>query len=84
MWYSVLRCEHTIPNIETVRAGSIYRVQRYTDEIVLCTPVEGMSAQKAGPFKISAAKARQVFTRPTQSFSDAVEESIMQCEANYC
>ena len=87
MWYSVLRSEMAVPNkdgIKTVRAGSIYAVKKYTETEILCIPAEGISALDAGRVVISAAKARTFFTKPTRSLSDAFEESIMQCEANYC
>ena len=85
MWYAVLRRELPVPlTTKRIRAGSIYHVRKYNDQYVLCTPVEGESAKVFGDIKVPTTEARTIFTRPTRDFNDAVEESFMQCEANYC
>ena len=83
MWYTVLRTELQWAGV-LIRAGSIYQAKKYTENVILFIPCEGQSAKLAGRFKLPAAQARVMFTKPTKEFSDAVEESIMQCEANYC
>ena len=85
MWYAVLRRELPIPlTTKKIRAGSIYHVRKYNDQLILCSPVGGESAKQFGDIKIPTNDARTFFTRPTNDFNDAVEESFMQCEANYC
>ena len=83
MWYSVLRTEMSVAS-NVIKAGSIYEVKKYNDKLILCIPTEGESAKRAGQFKTTIKEARTIFTRPTRDFNDAVEESFMQCEANYC
>jgi len=88
MWYAVLNQELNLKDEfegkpHKVQAGSIYAVRKYAND-VLAKPVEGMSAKAFGPIELTRAEARRVFTKPTMSFSDAIEQSIMQCEANYC
>ena len=83
MWYTVLRTELQWAGV-LIRAGSIYQAKKYTENVILFLPQEGHSAKLAGRFKLPVSQARVMFTKPTKSFGDAVEESIMQCEANYC
>lgn len=83
MWYSVLRAEISVAD-KLIRAGSIYQVKKYTKDMILFIPQEGQSAKSAGEFKLPMGLARSLFTKPTQQFNDAVEESFMQSEANYC
>lgn len=83
MWYAVTRYEVSYNN-SIVRAGSIYQVRRDRKDNIVAVPMEGASAIKCGKFVLTQGQARDMFTKPTKSFNDAVEESIMQCEANYC
>lgn len=87
MWYSVLRHElavPVVPGVKMIRAGSIFNVKKYTEDTILCIPVEGYSAKEVGEFKLPVRHARAFLTTPTKEFNSAVEEAIMQCEANYC
>lgn len=79
MWYAVLRRE-----FKQIRAGSIYAVKKYDDQQVVCVPVEGTSAKQVGQLTLTVDMCRTFFTRPTKDFNDAIEESFMQSEANYC
>ena len=79
MWYAVLRRE-----FKDVRAGSIYAVKKYDNHQIICIPVEGASAVRTGRLTLTVEMCRTLFTRPTRDFNDAVEESFVQCEANYC
>lgn len=83
MWYTVLNREITIQD-KTIRAGSIYRVVRHSQDEIHAHPLEGSSALQCGRLTITPLQARTIFTRPTKDFNDAVEESFMQSEANYC
>lgn len=89
MWYAVLTREITLQDkfigqAHLIRAGSIYQVQKYSQDEIHAIPVEGVSAKQFGKLTLTPAQARTIFTRPTRDFDNAVEESIMQSEANYC
>lgn len=79
-WYAVLNRELNC----SIRAGSIYRVVRYSEDQVHAIPVEGTSAKHFGKLFLTPTEARTIFTRPTKDFNDAVEQSFLQSEANYC
>lgn len=88
MWYTVLNQELSLRdefegNYHKIKAGSIYAVRKHGSGI-LAKPIEGITAKSFGSIELTTEEARRVFTKPTTSFSDAIEESIMQSEANYC
>ena len=82
MWFTVLKEEFL-----DFKAGSIFVATKTPSNMVVARlydlermePVHARESITCGP---SAAKA--MFTKPTKSLSDAMEESINQCEANYC
>lgn len=82
MWFSVLKTEFLLH-----KAGSVFVVAKTPSNNVIAklydlerceirTDVESISC---GP-----SAARAMFTRPTKSLVDAMEDSVNQCEANYC
>lgn len=97
MWYTVLVKESelttSISSIQEMRfvvynAGSVFSAKAIFSEMVrldLLNLDDDGSIRRPGEFVVlTKEECKQLFTKPTQSFSDAVERSIMVCEAAYC
>lgn len=83
MWYAVLNQEITIQEKFSgkyikVPAGSIYVVGR-DGQMVWGRSADEMCYQPE--LLLTQPEARQVFTKPTKSLGQAVEQSISICEA---
>lgn len=82
MWFAVLKEEFLLH-----KAGTIFVVSKtpsnnviaYQYDLEKCEIAKGIEPISCGP-----SAARAMFARPTKSLTDAMEESVNQCEANYC
>lgn len=98
MWYSVLRSEaklttsfRLVANVASplhevkYRAGTVFQVRK-SDVFVRMDRID-MDGKFVDPREfvlVSVDEARALFSKPTKVLSDAIEESIMACEAAYC
>lgn len=82
-YYAVLTSEQF-----GTRAGSIFIVKKTHNEMVegyRCDiDKNGQVVQQKSRIVITKKVARKIFTTPTKDWNSALEESFMQCEANYC
>lgn len=82
MWYTVLYSTH----FPTQKAGSIYNVTVGMHGMVVFYRVNSDGARLGinADFVLFREEARKYFSQPTKSFTDAMEQSFMVCEAAYC
>lgn len=81
MWYSCLKTEHkSAEGNGTLMAGTVFRVKKFSDILVQCTEVHGK--QRTWFFTVDYCKS--AMTKPSVDLDSVMEESFMQCEANYC
>ena len=89
-WYTVAKKE-----TQGFRAGSVFKtwkdgIEQDTVWVVKqnfsYNPATGLTVgiNIGNPMKYSKLYARKIFTTPVRNLEDAMEESVMQCEANYC
>lgn len=82
MWFTVLTEEFL-----DFKAGSIFVATKTPSNTVVANAYDLGRMEpdpKKAPIICRPAAARLMFTRPTRSLVDAMEESVNQCEANYC
>lgn len=84
MWYTVLSC--TEFDADGYKAGTIYNCVKRKDGKVGMYRVDPATdhLEQTPSFLISPEVARKFFSKPTKSFTDAMEQSFMVCEAAYC
>ena len=81
IWYSVMKTEHKLAQGgDTLMAGVVFRVAKFSDLLVQCTQVFG--AKKT--YYFTPEQCRMLMTKPAVDFDSVMEESFMQSEANYC
>lgn len=96
MWYTVLVKDSELTTsisfdpvqLVSYNAGSVFSAKAISSEMVrldLLNLDDDGSIKRPGEFVVlTKEECKQLFTKPTQSFFDAVEESVMVCEAAYC
>lgn len=81
IWYSVMKTEHILPHGgSTLMAGAVFKVAKFSDCLVSVTQLFGAKST----YYFTPEQCRMLMTTPTQDLDDAMEQSFLQSEANYC
>lgn len=79
-YYSCTKIEHKLFTGKVIKAGTIFSVSKHPDGLVACTNINGLD----GTYYFSQELCRKIMVQPSVDLNSIMEESFLQCEANYC